>query len=316
MVEAVVLWNEPNNLSHWNFKLDPGWVRFAEMVKQTSAAIRRINPALPIVLGGVSACDCEFLRLMAAQGVMPAVDAVGVHGFPLDWNHWQLEEWPDRVAEAAEVSGKPVWVTEVGVSSFGAEEVQEFGLRRTLELLQGRAERVHWYSLFDLPPSWPAETRHKEAEGSSYYRHYYLGLIKPDGKEKLAVREFPQDGSVGFCQWFHFEDPRLDDAVRWMKDHGVEYLRTGVSWADWYRPGAEEWFDRQMEALKDFRVSMTLCFTPAHLGLEEHHTSPPKDPEDFARFAEWAVSRYAPGSAEVSADEIESGLKEVLVESR
>jgi hypothetical protein len=65
MVEAVVLWNEPNNLSHWNFKLDPGWVRFAEMVKLTAQAIRRVNPDLPIVLGGVSACDCEFLKLRA-----------------------------------------------------------------------------------------------------------------------------------------------------------------------------------------------------------------------------------------------------------
>ena len=293
MVEAVVLWNEPNNLSHWNFKLDPGWERFAEMVKLASAAIRKVNPDLPIVLGGVSSCDCDFLRLMASYGVMQHVDAVGVHGFPLDWNHWQLTEWPERVAEAKQVSGLPVWVTEVGVSSFGAEEVQEFGLQRTLELLKGRVERIHWYSLFDLPPSWPAETRHKEAEGSSYYRHYYLGLIKEDGSPKLAVRYFPTDGSVGFCQWFHFEDPRLEDATTWMKEHKVEYLRTGLSWADSFRPNATEWFDRQMRSLDPFRVSLTLCFTPAHLGLEEHHTSPPLDPRQFADFAAWAVERYA-----------------------
>ncbi len=297
MVEAVVLWNEPNNLSHWNFKLDPNWERFADMVKQASAAIRAVNPNIPIVLGGVSSCDIDFLRNMAAQGVMPAVDAVGVHGFPLDWNHWQLSEWPDRVREAGEVSGKPVWVTEVGVSSFGAEEVQEFGLARTLELLDGRVERLHWYSLFDLPPSWPAETRHKEAEGSAYYRHYYLGLIKADGQPKRAERLFPTDGSAGLCQWFHFEDPRLDDAVTWMQQHRVGYLRTGLSWADSYRPNAEAWFDRQMQALAPFRVALTLCFTPGHLGLEDHHTSPPKDNKDFADFARWAVERYAPRGA-------------------
>ena len=295
MVEAVVLWNEPNNLSHWNFHLDPNWERFADMVKGASDAIRAVNPSLPIVLGGVSSCDIDFLRNMKAQGVMPYVDAVGVHGFPLDWNHWQLAEWPDRVREAAEVSGKPVWVTEVGVSSFGAEEVQEFGLVRTLDLLKGRAERVHWYSLFDLPPTWPAETRHKEAEGSAYYRHYYLGLIRASGEPKLAERLFPGDGSAGLCQWFHFEDPRLDDAVRWMADHGVDYLRTGLSWADSYRPNAEAWFDRQMTALDPFNVALTLCFTPGHLGLEDHHTSPPKDNKDFADFAAWAVNRYAPG---------------------
>ena len=297
MVEAVVLWNEPNNLSHWNFHLDPGWLRFAEMVKEASAAIRKVNPELTIVLGGVSSGDPDFLRRLHELGVMDYVDAVGVHGFPLDWNHWQLTDWPAKVAEAAEVSGKPVWVTEVGVSSFGAEEVQEFGMRRTLELLHGRAERVHWYSLFDLPPSWPAETRHKEAEGSSYYRHYYLGLVRADGVPKLAERHFPVDGSVGLCQWFHFEDPRLDDAVRWMRQHGVEYLRTGLSWADAFRPNATEWFDRQMDALAPFRVALTLCFTPGHLGLEEHHTSPPKDSADFAEFARWAVERYAAPAA-------------------
>ena len=224
---------------------------------------------------------------------MQHVDAVGVHGFPLDWNHWSVDEWPDRIAEAGAVSGLPVWVTEVGASSFGAEEVQEFGVSRTLELLKGRVERIHWYSLFDLPPSWPAETRHKEAEGSAYYRHYYLGLLKQDGTDKLAARHFPVDSSVGLCQWFHFEDPRLEHAAEWMQHHGVRYLRTGLSWADSFRPSATAWFDHQMKVLEPFRVALTLGFTPAHLGLEEHHTSPPKDQQQSANFAAWAVSRYA-----------------------
>lgn len=298
MVESVVLWNEPNNLSHWNFHLDPEWERFADMVKQSSAAVRGVNPDVKVVLGGVSSCDCDFLRTMQRQGVMQHVDAVGVHGFPLDWNHWPLTEWPDRIREAREISGLPVWVTEVGVSSFGAEEVQEFGLRKTVDLLKGHTDRVHWYSLFDLPPTWPAETRHKEAEGSSYYRHYYLGLIDATGKPKLAAKHFPADGSVGFCQWFHFEDPRFDDAIARMKDMGVRYLRTGLSWADSYRPGATDWFDRQMDALADFDVALTLCFTPAHLGLEPHHTSPPQDNAQFAEFAAWAMERYAPSAAD------------------
>jgi beta-xylosidase len=300
MVEAIVLWNEPNNLSHWNFQLDPDWRRFSELVRVTATAIRNVNPHLPIVLGGVSSCDSDFLRLMASHGVMEYVDAVGVHGFPLDWNHWQLEEWPDRIAEAALVTGKPIWVTEVGASSFGAEEVQAMGLERMLALIRGRCDRIHWYSLYDLPPSWPAETRHKEAEGSSYYRHYYLGLLKSDGTPKRAADIFPEDGSVGLCQWFHFEDPRLGDAVAWMKDRGVRYLRTGLSWADSFRPHAIEWFDRQMEALDPFLVALTLCFTPAHLGLEAHHASPPKDNRQFADFAAWAVDRYSPQSATVS----------------
>jgi beta-xylosidase len=308
VVEAIVVWNEPNNLSHWNFHLDAGWNRYAEMVKLASQAIRSENAELPIVLGGVSSCDCDFLRTMANFGVMEHVDIVGVHGFPLDWNHWQIDEWPERILEAHAVSGKPVWVLEVGASSFGAEEVQVFGLRRTLELLHGHVERIHWYSLFDLPAAWPAETRHKESEGSAYYRHYYLGLLKNDGTPKLAARHFPADGSVGFCQWFHFEDARLEDAVCWMHDHNVRYVRTGLSWADFYRPNAQAWFDRMLRALEPFDVSLTLCFTPAHLGLEKHHTSPPRDNRDFAEFARWAVQRYAPGAGRISE---ESGLEKI-----
>jgi hypothetical protein len=49
-----------------------------------------------------------------------------------------------------------------------------------------------------------------------------------------------------------------------------------------------------MSGLQEFATTMTLCFTPEHLGIEPHYTSPPKDAKDFAEFARWAVSRYAP----------------------
>ena len=50
--------------------------------------------------------------------------------------------------------------------------------------------------------------------------------------------------AFGLCQWFHFEDHRLDMAVRLMRDWGVTHVRTGLSWADSHRPGADAWFDR------------------------------------------------------------------------
>ena len=291
MVEAVMLWNEPNNLSHWDFKLDPDWKMFAKMVLAASEAIRRENPELPIVLGGISPIDPHFIDLLGSYGVLDAVDVVSVHGFPLDWNHWQLQDWPKKIDEIRAVTSKPVWVSEAGVSSFGAEEVQVFGMQRTAELLLPIVDRVHWYSLLDLPAAWSATTRHKEAEGSAYYRHYYMGLLREDGTPKLAAGSFPK--GLGICQWFHYEDPRLELAVDWLKRLGVKYLRTGVSWADWYRENAEAWFDRQMQALEPFNTTLTLCFTPEHMGMAPHYTSPPKRAEDFAEFAVWAVRKYA-----------------------
>jgi beta-xylosidase len=289
-----MLWNEPNNLSHWDFELDPEWRTFGDMVKMASAAVAAERPGLKRVLGGISPIDPNFVRTLDTHGVLDAVDVVAVHGFPLDWNHWQIDEWPDKLDEIRAVTPLPLWVSEVGASTFGAEEVQEFGLQRTAALLEGLVDRIHWYSLYDLPRAWPATTRHREAEGSSYYRHFYMGLLREDGSPKLAMRQFARLApALGLCQWFHFEDPRLDAAVRWMKDLGVRHLRTGLSWADSLRPNAEAWFDRQMQLLEPFEVTLTFCFTPESEGLRPHHTSPPRDPRAFADFCATQVRRYA-----------------------
>ena len=295
MIDSVMFWNEPNNKSHWDPEIDPDWSQFATMINMAGQAVAGVNPAVSRVLGGISPIDAGFIENLKAKGVLDNVDVVAVHGFPLDWNLWSIHEWPAKVAEIEAVTDLPVWVSEVGVGSFGAEEVQTFGVSRTAELLVGRVPRAYWYSLFDLPKAWGATTRHREAEGSSYYRHFYMGLIREDGTPKPGLDAYaPHAANMGLMQWFHFEDPRLDDAVTWMKRLGVRHLRTGLSWADSFRPNALDWFDRQMEALQDFDVMVTFCFTPEHLGVQPHHTSPPRDPQQFADFCAAMVERYAP----------------------
>jgi beta-xylosidase len=295
MIEAVMFWNEPNNKSHWDSEIDPEWKCFAEMVKTAARAVDQVNPDLLKVLGGISPIDRNFIDNMERQGVLDTMDVVAVHGFPLDWNHWQLSDWPDKLHEIHCATDLPVWVSEVGVSTFGAEEVQEFGLKRTAELLARRAPRIHWYSLYDLPKAWPATTRHREAEGSAYYRHFYMGLLREDGTPKRALNLFSDyTPAMGICQWFHFEDHRLDEAVKWLRLLGVKHLRTGLSWADRFRPNALEWFDRQMKALEEFDVTLTFCFTPEHCGVRPHHTSPPQDIQGYAEFCVEMTRRYAP----------------------
>jgi beta-xylosidase len=301
MIEAAMLWNEPNNKSHWDPEVDPQWAKFAGMANLAGQAIRAAHPTLPRVLGGMSPIDPGFVQNLQSRGVLDNVDVVAVHGFPLDWNLWCIDEWPSKLTEIQAVTPLPVWVSEVGVSSFGAEEVQAWGVDRTAELLIGRAPRVHWYSLYDLPRSWPATTRHREAEGSSYYRHFHMGLLREDGTPKMALDRFARYApELGICQWFHFEDHRLDQAVAWLKQLGVRYLRTGLSWADRYRPNALGWFDRQMEALRDFDVTVTFCFTPEHLGIMPHHTSAPREPQQYADFCAEMIERYAPATADAS----------------
>ena len=294
MIEAVMFWNEPNNKSHWDFEVDPGWTMFASMVKLAAEAVRSENAGLLRVLGGISPIDPGFIRNMESQGVLNSLDVVALHGFPLDWNHWSIHEWPKKVQEIRDVTQLPIWISEIGASTFGAEEIQEFGLKRSAELLIGRAPRIHWYSLYDLPKAWPATTRHHEAEGSAYYRHFHMGLLNEDGTPKRAVWQFADyTPALGICQWFHFNDHRLDDAVKWLNRLGVKYIRTGLSWSDTERPDYEAWFDRMMTVLEPFDVTLTFCFTPESKGINPHHTSAPRHLEEYADFCTRMVRRYA-----------------------
>lgn len=294
MIEAVMFWNEPNNKSHWDFEIDPDWSKFAAMVKLAANAVSAENAKLPKVLGGISPIDPQFIRNMDGKGVLNCLDIVALHGFPLDWNHWAINEWPDKIEEIRGVTQLPIWVSEVGASTFGAEEIQEFGLKRSAELLIGRVPRIHWYSLYDLPKAWPATTRHREAEGSAYYRHFHMGVLDENGNPKRAMWQFADySPELGICQWFHFEDHRLESAVGWLQRLGVRYLRTGLSWSDTERPNYEAWFDRMMSALEPFDVTVTFCFTPESKGINPHHTSAPRNIEEYAEFCARMVRRYA-----------------------
>jgi beta-xylosidase len=92
MIEAVMFWNEPNNKSHWDFDIDPQWQIYADMVKSAADAVASENAELTRVLGGISPIDSNFIRNMDGQGVLEALNAVAVHGFPLDWNHWTIHQ--------------------------------------------------------------------------------------------------------------------------------------------------------------------------------------------------------------------------------
>ena len=140
MIEAAMIWNEPNNKSHWDPEVDPEWSLYADMVIRAGDAIHAINPAVTRVLGGMSPIDPHWVERMRGHGALAAGDVVAVHGFPIDWNLWPIKAWPDKIAEIeAVVPDKPVWVTEVGVGSFGAEEVQVFGVNRTAECCDATA---------------------------------------------------------------------------------------------------------------------------------------------------------------------------------
>jgi CDP-paratose 2-epimerase len=97
----------------------------------------------------------------------------------------------------------------------------------------------------------------------------------------------------GICQWFHYQDhATLELAVELLHDLGIKHLRTGISWADYLRPGGPKWYDEMMTALADFEVLLSIWHTPPSLSEGSCCTSPPRRLLDYADFIDLLITEY------------------------
>jgi CDP-paratose 2-epimerase len=94
---------------------------------------------------------------------------------------------------------------------------------------------------------------------------------------------------LGICQWFHYRDhAAVERAVEYAGELGIRHLRTGISWADFHRPGGREWYDFQMRALAGFEVLLSVWHTPPSIAEGEACAGPPRRLEDYADFL-WEI---------------------------
>lgn len=101
--------------------------------------------------------------------------------------------------------------------------------------------------------------------------------------------------TFGICQWFHFAaEDDLELAIELLDELGVRHLRTGVSWADYHRPGGRAWYDRQFAALEEagLELLVSVWHTPPSLGEAPVCAAPPRRLRDYADFLDELVRRY------------------------
>jgi CDP-paratose 2-epimerase len=186
------LWNEPNNLNDWDWRLDPRWHTFCEMMGMAAYWAKQCGKKT--VLGGTCPTDVNWLRLMCERGVMRYIDVVSVHGFPGTWD-FAWEEWqPDleRIQALLDEFGleSSIWITEAGFSTWKHEEYEQ--VQSFVKALHAPVERVYWYSAHDLHPDVPTQ------EGLlSDPRHYHMGLREWNGAPKLLYRLWANEGLTG-----------------------------------------------------------------------------------------------------------------------
>jgi CDP-paratose 2-epimerase len=185
---AVELWNEPNNFCEWSREVDPHWEKFAAMVLPAAEIVRAAGKT--VVLGGMAPIDAGFARRLDELGVLDAVDVVGVHGFPGTWEaRWVDDEtlptlggfadawhgWDAELAPIRAITDKPLWITEVGYSTYGRDP--EGQIRVFEDALAADVGRVYWYALENLAP------RHRSTKdivlGEFDHHEYWMGMGRP-----------------------------------------------------------------------------------------------------------------------------------------
>ena len=109
-----------------------------------------------------------------------------------------------------------------------------------------------------------------------------------------SERDSPIESSVlGACQWFHYEDDAtLDRAVELLRELGVHHLRTGISWADYHRPGGRDWYDHQFDQLREFELLVSIWHTPPSLSENGRCSGPPRRLKDYADFVWLTLQRW------------------------
>jgi CDP-paratose 2-epimerase len=105
-----------------------------------------------------------------------------------------------------------------------------------------------------------------------------------------ALTQLPQ---LGVCQWFHYQDyDGVRNAVQLLRNLGIEHLRTGVSWADFYRPEGRLWYDWQMEQLAEFEVLLSVWHTPPSIAEGAVCAGPPLRLDDYGEFVAYLIDLY------------------------
>ena len=99
--------------------------------------------------------------------------------------------------------------------------------------------------------------------------------------------------SFGLVEWFDLGDRAgVERALPLIRASGASWLRTHLSWADWHRPEGPEWYGWLIPKLAEVaEVLPCLHFTPPSLSRTGRVNGPPRNPRDYADFAEDVLTR-------------------------
>ncbi|MEA2292554.1 MAG: hypothetical protein QOE86_193 [Solirubrobacteraceae bacterium] len=166
---GIEVWNEPNQREFWGGSL-PDPARYTQLLKATYTAVKAVDPALPVITGGLTSYGGEdgtgpgistraFLDGMYAAGAKGFYDGIGLHPYT-SFQLWYGFRAIANAKEAMAANDDPakLWFTETNVSTTGPQAVsvadQGRYIQRFIPRFRARTDvaGVWIHTLYD--PSW------------------------------------------------------------------------------------------------------------------------------------------------------------------
>ena len=187
MIEAAMIWNEPNNKSHWDFESNPGWTIFAPWLgspggnrRGSAGAAARTRGDLPD-RPGFHAVDRGAGVTGRGRCRSPCTAFARLESLAHRRVARQDRQHPGRDASAGlGLRGGRIQLRRRRGAAMGSP-----ANRRTLS---GRTPRIQWYSLYDLARGLASHDPPQRGGGVIvHYRHFHMGLLDENGRPKRAA---------------------------------------------------------------------------------------------------------------------------------
>jgi polysaccharide biosynthesis protein PslG len=178
------IYNEENVPLWWEGTAE----EYAGILRAGASAIRRADPDVQILLGGMVWPDLDWLEVTCQGGRAP-FDVLPFHAYPETWtpdsitieNYLGPNYREDFIAEADRLCGpKPIWINETGFATTPGKserEQAEWWVRAFATFLA--EPRVEHLGIYEI----------RDQQGTPVIGdapNYYLGLLRPDGTPKLS----------------------------------------------------------------------------------------------------------------------------------
>lgn len=194
-IRSWQVWNEPNLPAYW--PAGPDATEYTRLLRATSAAIKRADPAAEVVSAGLPNSRLgvpldRYVADMYRAGAGGSFDALAIHPYSREPKGVLTALASTRNVMDRHGDRGPIWVTEFGWADAGPESPFTVGaagqaarIRRTVEDLVAERRRLGlrgliYYNWRDAEPY---------ANRSDFFG-YHTGLTTIDGRPKPALRAF------------------------------------------------------------------------------------------------------------------------------